>query len=96
MIREFVMKAKAKEAETVSTEIDKREVTHASRARIRYVGGYCVAKVRLKYVIKTPPIDTQINRKKKDDYDNAKDAVEILNRLKQDKKTVLENTEEPC
>lgn len=46
-----VIKVEAQEVETASNEINKREVTHVSCARIWYIGGYCVAKVRHKYIV---------------------------------------------
>ena len=78
LIREFVIKTKAKEVEAVIPEINKRKVTQASRARIRYIGGYCVVKIRHKYMMKKASHRFSNKQNDINEYENAKIAVEIL------------------
>ena len=42
-IRVYIIQTKAREVDTPIKPINKRTVTDATRARIRYVGGYCIA-----------------------------------------------------
>ena len=94
-IREYVIQSKAKHVDTPIKPINKRTVTEASRARIRYVGGYCIAKVRHKFVTKKATHRFSLKKKDSQEYEKAKCAIDILNRLKQGEQSVFEKTDEP-
>jgi hypothetical protein len=95
LIREFLIHSKANEVKTVITDTSNRKVTHASRARIRYIGGYCIAKIRYKYLINKATHRYSEKANDKILYSNAKIAVEILNSLKEDEQTIMASTVEP-
>lgn len=94
-LRKYIVSEKSRKVETTSRQISKRTVTHASRARIRYVGGYCIAKVRHKYVTKKASHRYSNNTSDKEVYEEAKCALKILNNLKEEEQNILACTEEP-
>ncbi|XP_053402851.1 uncharacterized protein LOC123530709 [Mercenaria mercenaria] len=48
-LRKYILSKQAEKVTPSSRQISKRTITQASRARVRYVGGYCIAKVRHKF-----------------------------------------------
>lgn len=51
-IRKFILKQSSENYTSQPKQLVQRTVTDASRTRIRYVGGYCIAKIRFKYIKK--------------------------------------------
>ena len=51
-LRKFILCKRAEVYSSTSMKLTERSVTNASRTRIRYIGGYCTAKVRSKFMNK--------------------------------------------
>ena len=94
-IRKFILDQCSKNYRSKQKQLPGRMMTNASRPRIRYVGGYCIAKLRLKYVKKKnaaryskSPEDQQI-------YEECVIASEIIDQLQEDEQYILANSTDP-
>jgi hypothetical protein len=94
-LRNYIINEKAKKVQATARQVSQRTITQASRARVRYVGGYCIAKVRHKYVTKKSSYRYSSKMVDKETYENAKCALKILNSLKQEEQNILACTVEP-
>lgn len=64
-IRNYLLRKVAAKFPTSNRSISHRHVSISSHARIRYIAGYCLAKVRHKFVKKKSHIDIMLQRKDK-------------------------------
>ncbi|WAR09810.1 PIF1-like protein [Mya arenaria] len=81
-VRLFFLKQKVDLLKITKGNVPKRQVTDASRARIRYVAGYCLASLRKKY---TKIQHSYLYSKTKEGQDSeAKCTVSILNTFKEE------------
>ena len=89
------MTSKADEISQTTRKLSNRTLTNASRARVRYVGGYCIAKIRHKHVQKKKSNRFLQGFEANSTYENSKIAVDILNTLKEEENYLLASTEDP-
>lgn len=94
-LRKYILSEMAKKNQISACQVSQRTITHASRARVRYVGGYCIAKVRHKYVTKKSSVRYSSKKNDIEIYEHAKSALKILNSLKQEEQNFLASTVEP-
>ncbi|XP_052762012.1 uncharacterized protein LOC128204651 [Mya arenaria] len=94
-IRLFYLKQKVDLLKITKGNIPKRQVTDASRARIRYVAGYCLASLRKKYTKIQHSNLYSKTKEGQDIYSEAKCTVSILNTLKEEEHYLKANTNEP-
>ncbi|XP_060595521.1 uncharacterized protein LOC132749678 [Ruditapes philippinarum] len=94
-VRLFYLKQKVDLLKISSSFITKRRVTDASRARVRYVAGYCLASLRKKFIkIQTSNL-CSTSKVGQDMYIEAKWINYILNILREDEHYLKAHTEEP-
>lgn len=94
-VRLFYLKQKVDLLKIGSGNIAKRCVTDASRARVRYVAGYCLASLRKKYTKMQASNLCSKSKQGQDTYTEAKWVVSILNLLKEDEQYLKTHTDEP-
>jgi hypothetical protein len=94
-VRLFYLKQKVDLLKISSSFITKRHVTDASRARVRYVAGYCLASLRKKFVKIQKSNLCSTSKVGQDMYIEAKWVNYILNILREDEHYLKAHTEEP-
>ncbi|XP_045173548.2 uncharacterized protein LOC123535080 [Mercenaria mercenaria] len=94
-IRLFCIEKKVELIQKETSRIQRRFVTSSSKARIRYVAGYCVSKLRQKYVKKQKSNLFSKSKESQNSYAEAKCKVSILNLLREEEHFLKETTCEP-
>lgn len=94
-VREFLIKAKADSFLTSTRQTSKRFVNDASKSRIRYVGGYCLAKLHMKSVQIMQSNMFSNSKSGHIAFDEARKSVEILNVLKEEEHYLKQITTDP-
>ncbi|KAL4217004.1 hypothetical protein ACF0H5_023460 [Mactra antiquata] len=94
-VRVYYVKQKVRLLKVSEGGIRQRHVTNASKARIRYVAGYCVAALRKKYIkIQRSNMFSKVSHGQ-EMYTDAKWILYILNLLKEDESFLKAHTDEP-
>ena len=94
-VRIFFIQQKVDLLKITGANIPKRYQTNASKARIRYVGGYCLSTLRKKYIgirnsnIYSKTFEGQCS------YDTAKCALKIISALREEENFLKKNTSDP-
>lgn len=94
-IRKYLLDKKTDIFPIKERSITNRTMTDASHARVRYVGGYCVANVRHKYMKKKTTHMYKLDKEGLQKYKEAEGVVNILDYIKVDEKYALANTTNP-
>ncbi|KAH3707159.1 hypothetical protein DPMN_066556 [Dreissena polymorpha] len=94
-IRKFILAEKAKKVQAVENNLSRCTLTEASHARARYVGGYCIAKMRHKYINKKACHRFLSKPSAEDIYQNAKCALNILDCIIIDEQGIHSTPSEP-
>lgn len=94
-IRKYLMKEKVNLFQISNKDTVERKITNASRARIRYVGGYCVNKIRGKYLKETKRYMYSTSAEGQLLYEEAEKSLHILNCLREEESNVMASTKEP-
>ena len=94
-IRKFLLEKCSKNYVSQTKQIVHRTVTDASRTRIRYVGGYCVAKIRFKYIKKKNTVRYSNKPSDQQLYEECLIATELLNEMQVDEQYILTESNEP-
>lgn len=94
-LRKFILSKKAEVYSSTSMKLTERSVTNASRARIRYIGGYCIAKVSSKFMNKKETLRYATAVEKQQNYEEAVHITQLLNCLREDEQFILKNSTEP-
>ena len=94
-IRKFLLKKKAEVFPTSDRQVTQRTLSAASHARVRYVGGYCVAKVRNKYMQKKNSNMYKVDEESQTTFKETVGALVILDTLRLDEQYVKATTTNP-
>lgn len=94
-LRKFILSKRSEVYPSSARDLSGRSVTNASRARIRYIGGYCIAKIRLKLMNKKKALRYSKTVEGQQSYDDAVYATRIVNKLKEDEQFIIGNSIEP-
>ncbi|KAH3823811.1 hypothetical protein DPMN_125633 [Dreissena polymorpha] len=94
-IREFVLQQRVQLLKESTMNIYKRTVTDASRSRIRYVAGYCVAKLRKKYVQVLKSNMFSCSKASQTTFKEARQTLLILNSFKEEEHYLQQMTSHP-
>ncbi|XP_060604284.1 uncharacterized protein LOC132757110 [Ruditapes philippinarum] len=94
-IRKYLLKKKAELFTVIQRTISRRAVSNASHARVRYVGGYYIAKIRHKYIQKKRSHMYKTDASGQALFEESVLAVSILDGLKLDEHHVISTTNEP-
>ncbi|KAH3712409.1 hypothetical protein DPMN_072109 [Dreissena polymorpha] len=95
-IRQFILSRKEKLFPSAEKEISKRQVTNASKARIRYVGGYCIHKIKEEQVsiVKTHMYSKSVEAQEK--YEKASNVLTIVQGMREKEEHLKKkNTSDP-
>jgi len=91
-VRMFCIKKKVDLLTINSGTMPRRYVSDSSKARVRYVAGYCVAKLRHRYIETKKSNMHKTSAADQEKYHEAESAVDILNLLKEEEHYLLETT----
>lgn len=94
-IRKHILKKKTELYTIANRNISNRTVTNASQARVRYVGGYCIAKLRHSYKQKKQTSMYKVDEDGQALFEESVCAVNTLDCLKLEEEYVLASTSEP-
>jgi hypothetical protein len=94
-IRDFILTQRLELLQTQGMNVNRRFVTDASRSRIRYVAGYCVAKLRKKYVQVLQSNMFTKSKTSQTKFKEAKYTLLILNSFKEEEHYLHQVTSEP-
>lgn len=94
-VRKFILKKKAELFSFSNTENTTRTVTNAAHARVRYVGGYVVAKVHKKCIDKKTSNMYKTDGASQDIYEEAVVCGHIMDSLKVEEQYISANTSNP-
>jgi hypothetical protein len=94
-IRKYILGKRAELYPSTTLKLTARSVTSASKARIRYIGGYCIAKVRAKYLNKKETLRYSKSAEQQNDYQDSVYATHLLNNMREDEQFLLSNSAEP-
>ncbi|XP_033725340.1 uncharacterized protein LOC117315301 [Pecten maximus] len=88
-VRKFLLQEKVDLFQTTKKSTYQRFVTSASKARIRYVGGYCISKVRYRNLQLQKTRATKVSIEDQQQYEESTMAINILDALRENE-VVLE------
>ena len=94
-IRDYLLRKVAAKFPTSNRLISQRHVSITSHARIRYIAGYCLAKVRHKFITKKETYRYNVSREGQEEYKKALCAVQLLEALKNEENYVAFTTSYP-
>jgi hypothetical protein len=89
------LKKKAELFPVGKRQISDKILTNASESRVRYVGGYCIAKVRYKYMQKKKSYMYKVDETGQAVYNESLQAVDILDSIKVEEYYLLASTPKP-
>lgn len=94
-IKLFALKQKVELIQATVSKVPQRFVTDTSKARIRYVAGYCVAKLRKKYQSHQKSNMFSKTKEGQASYQDSKSMCCLLNLLKEDEQFLKESSSQP-
>jgi len=94
-IKLYTLKQKVELIQATASRVPQRFVTDTSKARIRYVAGYCVAKLRKKYQKHQKSNLFSKTKEGQASYQESKSMCSLLNLLKEDEQFLKENSSQP-
>ncbi|XP_069139235.1 uncharacterized protein [Argopecten irradians] len=81
-VRTHLLKEKEKHYAISGKDTSQRFITESSRGKVRYVGGYCVAKLRHKYIKTQMTTQYQIGPLDQHEHEEATNIVKILDHFR--------------
>ncbi|KAH3818506.1 hypothetical protein DPMN_120227 [Dreissena polymorpha] len=94
-VKQFLLQENVESFKAGEHALPTRSVTKASKARIKYVGGYCVHSVLQKFntIRRASLYSTSANGQL--NYENAEQTIAILNRLTEREEVLKATSKEP-
>lgn len=94
-VRKYILSEKEKMFPTSDRPISNRDITEASRARIRYVGGYCINKIRQEHLsvakrnMYSKSVHGQIQ------YEKSCEMLKVINNFREEEEHLKATTVDP-
>ncbi|XP_021349151.1 uncharacterized protein LOC110447633 [Mizuhopecten yessoensis] len=94
-IRKFLLQEKVDLFPVCDRTTSTRTITSGCRARVRYVGGYCVSKVRYKYIKQRNSTCYQTSIAAQERYEEANSVVQCLDKLRENESFLEKHSDLP-
>lgn len=94
-IRKFLLTQKVDLLPSPKTVTTPRQMTSGCKARVRYVGGYCISKIRYRYLQKQMTSSYKTSVHDQEQYEESATIVKMLDALKVNESVIQRTSEIP-